>query len=217
MYLEFVCRNAQHGLPLSLRDREQAATLLLGLEPDWSDRRIGEFCAISPHTVAALRSGSDEAGVEAARREGGPRRLGRDGKRRPVDTASLHERIAAEIRLRPRGSLREVAAAAGASPETVRTVKRRLQLAQGPALVESPAEPAGGPDWQEDLALRAMDAGPEFLLWFDRTAVGNEWREHAGQLPLNRVYAVADEARRRASAWRAFAEALEQRAQAPVR
>jgi hypothetical protein len=47
--------------------------------------------------------------------------------------------------------------------------------------------------------------------WLDVTAVDDGWFEHVGDLPLSRLYELADEARRRSIWWGRFADALEAR------
>jgi hypothetical protein len=69
-----------------------------------------------------------------------------------------------------------------------------------------PTEP-----WQDDRALASLDCAG-FMAWFKQTSVDDAdcWR-HVGDVPLSRVYIVADEARRRANSWSTFAAALEDR------
>jgi hypothetical protein len=66
--------------------------------------------------------------------------------------------------------------------------------------------------WQEDRALSSLDCGGGFIAWFEGTSVEEAecWR-YLREVPLSRVYLVADEARRRATAWSTFAAALEDR------
>jgi len=56
------------------------------------------------------------------------RRVGRDGRTRPVQAGEVRDRIREALEQNPTGSLRVIAAIAGASPETVRTVKSRLAV-----------------------------------------------------------------------------------------
>jgi hypothetical protein len=207
-YLEFVRRNSTHGKPLGQEDRTRAACELVRRCPDWSNRRIAQCCGMSPHTVAALRKRELDLGAEGARPDP-MRRVGRDGRRRPVNGEEARDRIVAEIRKRPRGSLREVAGVVGASPETVRSV-RRIMAESPRGLTGSETDSAS--TWELDRALVAMPSGNEFLTWFQRTAPGERWQVLALLVPLNRVYAVADEARRRSQSWKDFADVLEGRA-----
>jgi hypothetical protein len=171
------------------------------------------FCAISAHTVASLRRDALARSPERLESAKSERRIGLDGKRRPLDHAELRERIASEIRREPNRSLREIAAAISSSPETVRLVKRLIagdDLAAGER-AENTVEAL--PCWARDTALRTMTDGTTFLEWFERTAIDPSWSGYVDRVPLGRVYEIADEARRRAADWRTFAEALEKRVQ----
>ena len=122
-FVESVRRNLTNGLPLTLRDRKYAARVLLEQHGDWSDRRIGAVCAIDHGTVAALRA--DLAASPTGQNHHLDVRLGRDGRRRPVDYVSTRQRVLAALRAEPDASLRKIAQSAGVSPETVRTVKNQ--------------------------------------------------------------------------------------------
>jgi hypothetical protein len=65
--------------------------------------------------------------------------------------------------------------------------------------------------WQDDRALSSLDRAG-FLAWFRETSVDDAdcWR-YLSEVPLSRIYLVADEARRRANSWSTFAAALEDR------
>src|SRR6202012_870809 len=54
-FIRSVTANTRHGLPLTLRDRKQAAARLLRICPDKSDRAIAELAGLSGKTVGALR------------------------------------------------------------------------------------------------------------------------------------------------------------------
>jgi hypothetical protein len=122
-FVESIRRNLKNGLPLTRRDRKHAARVVLELHCDWSDRRIAALCAIDHGTVASLRADLDISPTGQNLRL--DTRLGRDGKRRPVDYASTRQRVIQAIRAEPQASLRQIAQSAGVSPETVRTVKSR--------------------------------------------------------------------------------------------
>ncbi len=127
-FVESIRRNVDHGLPLSVGDRRRAASHVLRRHPEWSDRRIASLCGLSGKTLARLRrdelAGSKVEGVIV----GLERRVGRDGKARPVQAGEVRDRIRQALEQNPAGSLRVIAAMAGASPETVRTVKTRLAV-----------------------------------------------------------------------------------------
>jgi ParB-like chromosome segregation protein Spo0J len=218
-YVEFVRCNVGHGLPLGIDERRAAVRRILGTHAERSDRGIAELCGVSPKTVARMR---DELGASSASRA---TRVGRDGRVRPVDPAAIREAIAAELERCPEASLRAVARVVGASPETVRSVRNRMQAGSPACRALAPVHD-GDLDatvlgllprarrserpWQQDQALASSDGGEQFVTWFDATAVdGADRWEYLGVVPLSRTYEVADEARRRAAFWASFAESLE--------
>jgi hypothetical protein len=209
---------------------------------EWSDRRIASVCGLSGKTVARLRreecsARSDRDGVVVDM----PRRVGRDGKTRPIQPGEVRDRIRRALEQNPGGSLRTIAALAGASPETVRTVRSRLiQDQPDPRRRGTPAPGAGrvgvgvdavihfprtDPDrthrersmawaedaWISDAALRSCGDGGEFARWFDDSNVDDVWHRYVWTVPVGRIYDIVDEARRRAASWTAFASLLESR------
>ena len=226
-HLEFVRRNVSHGLPLTLAERRAAARRFVTSCPELSDRGIAAVCGLSPRTVRRLR---EEAGAVAERSNGsrrGQRRVGRDGRVRPIDPKATRARIAEEIARQPDASLRKIASAVGASPETVRSVRNELRGANastgGNGSVDDPAATALsllsrspgsriGLVCNDDRAFTDREDGPEFVEWFGATSVeqGQLW-QYVESVPLSRVYEIADEARRRAEFWTSFAGAVEGR------
>jgi hypothetical protein len=213
-YLESVRRNIDHGLPLSLEDRRRAARRILSRHAEWSDRRIAALCGLSGKTVARLRRDLPEPyrsddGVVI----GMNRRVGKDGKARPVRAAEVRDRIRLALDQNPQGSLRSIAATAGASPETVRSVRARIQVVGNPP---EAAEVAPGPvvvprAWDSDRALTSCADAGRFAEWFTSTTVEEDWHQHIWTIPVGRIYEVVDEARRRADCWSTFASLLESR------
>jgi ParB-like chromosome segregation protein Spo0J len=230
-YLEFVRRNVAHGLPLTLVERRRAARRILSSRPDRSDRGIGALCGLSPRTVARLR---EEAGTDAARANGThhPKgRVGRDGRVRPIDPAAVRAQIAEELVRQPDASLRKIASAVGASPETVRSVRNEMRavtasssstphdvqaadgsLATVRALLAGSRKAAIVDACRDDRAFTDREDGQQFVDWLNETSVepGDLWR-YVDSVPLSRVYVIADEARRRAEFWTRFAMAVEGR------
>jgi hypothetical protein len=227
-FLEAIRRNVSHGLPLSVADRRRAARRVLMRNPDWSDRRIASLCGLSDKTVGRIRRVGSLGIVPV------DRRVGRDGKIRPVQPGEVRDRVRQALEENPAGSLRAIAAVAGASPETVRSVRARLQMndpglneADLPAVVSKPshettmsvlsvfAQPecrnAQKPSQKEWTADRALSSCGEFTEWFSSTNVGGDWHNFLWTIPLGRVYEVVDEARRRAAVWTSFASLLEAR------
>jgi ParB-like chromosome segregation protein Spo0J len=220
IYTEFVRRNASHGLPLSLEEREAAARRMLRTHPEWSDRRVASTCSLSPGTVARVRRASEGGpGTCATEPRGQLRaRVGRDGRSRPLDRRELRLRIAEVLRANPGASLRGVAAQVGASPGTVRSVRAQIGLGTeaGERALEQGAIACGAWEgdeqaWLPDCAVLSTDEGSDFAVWFTRTAVTDGWQAYLAAVPYSRIYDVADEARRRAAHWADFARALEAR------
>jgi transposase-like protein len=125
-FLLAVKANVIHGLPLSRTDRHAAAARIVALQPQMSDRAIGESAGLAAKTVAAIRRRSTDAARLHAR-------VGKDGRIRPLSSAQGRQRAAELLAERPEASLREVARAAGISPATAGDVRRRLQRGQQPA------------------------------------------------------------------------------------
>jgi ParB-like chromosome segregation protein Spo0J len=225
-YVEFVRCNVSHGLPLTLVERRAAARRLVRSRPELSDRGIAQVCGLSPRTVARLR---EEAGADTSTSNGSRHakgRIGRDGRVRPIDPAGVRARIAEELARSPDASLRAIACAVGASPETVRSVRNEMRTAELSSPHETGVEHE--PDatvlgllsrsrkasialaWGDDRALTDRENGQQFVDWFGKTSVeqGDLWR-YLESVPLSRVYEIADESRRRAEFWTRFALAAE--------
>jgi ParB-like chromosome segregation protein Spo0J len=114
--------NVTHGLPLGLSDRQRAAERIIASHPHWSDRRVASVAGIAPGSVGEIRR---RLGSGAADPEG--RRLGQDGRMRSLDGTAGRLRAGELLTEEPGLSLRQVARAAGISPETVRDVRNRLR------------------------------------------------------------------------------------------
>jgi ParB-like chromosome segregation protein Spo0J len=147
--------NTLHGLPLSRADRVLGAKRILCWHPDWSDRAMGTATGLSPKTIAAIRRESTDD------RQQSGKRLGRDGKRRPVTAIEGRKRAAEFITTRPDASLREIARETDVSLGTVQDVRARmrggldpltpgrasppLKVADDPGTEPEPARPAPFP------------------------------------------------------------------------
>jgi len=221
-YAEAVGRNVRHGLPLTLDERRRAARELLLRLPERSDRSLAGLCGLDHKTIARLRH--EVAGSDA--RPGTLRPAGR-----PAGGSELRARIAAAIAEHPDASLRRIAVRVGASPETVRSVRKELasgEVRMGPSLparevdprrvdvdsqphpVSSASEPSSA--WMSDAAFADEPRRIAFARWFDDASAAGSWALHVPHVPLSRVYDVAAQARSYADAWRRFADALELRA-----
>jgi hypothetical protein len=173
--------NIRHGKPLSRSERQAAAGALLRRCPERSDRWLAEVCGLSHSTVARIRQAADALGPGA--------RTGRDGRRRPVDSAAGRAAIAKALAEDPGSSFRRAAETAGVAPSTVhRTVAAVRRLG-----AEPPQHPASSPP-----VLPLEDIGAL----------------HPEDVPLGRIYEVADELRRRARTCLELADTLERRARA---
>lgn len=133
--------NGTHGLPLSKADRVSGARRVLGSHPDWSDRAVARITGLSAKTVASLR----EKPVEGTPLDG--KRIGRDGRRRPVGPGEGRRRAAEYIAAHPNAPLRQVARETDVSLGTVHDVSARLRRGESP----------------ERSACRTPDAGPQPL------------------------------------------------------
>jgi len=216
----FLQRNNAHGRPPSAADREHGVLRILATEPLWSDRKIAAVAGSTPKWIARLR----QRATGGARPGDTERRVGRDGRSRPVRPAETRQQIMKALDERPDAPLRVIARELGVSPETVRSVRNERQ----PAGVVDPASAAscGNLDkltfgrnpliskqktWSCDRAFQSTEAGLSFLEWFESTAMKSSGFDRLEQVPLSRVYEIVDEAHSRASAWTDFARALEAR------
>jgi hypothetical protein len=210
-FLESVRLNSRHGLPLTLRERKYAASRILALCPAWSDRRIADLCGLAHETVGRLRSLHRWQSGEHRQVD---KRVGRGGRSHTVNPAAVRERIVAAIQAHPEASLRKIALIAGSNHETVRSVRHQLAARARPQLSPVPTgATTGGPALSPlaDAAFTSTDRGASFARWFELTTITNEWADQVESVPLSRIYEIADEARRRASAWTQFAVALTMR------
>lgn len=113
--------NVLHGLPLSRADRISGAKRILAAHRDWSDRAVAAVSGLSAKTIASLRNRS----TEDMQFHG--KRLGRDGKWRPVSAIEGKVYAAEYIDAHPDAPLREVAREAGVSLGTVHAVRDKMR------------------------------------------------------------------------------------------
>lgn len=144
--------NRSHGLPLSLADRKAAAARIVSSHTQWSNRAIAVVTGLSHKTVGAIRRRLDGEipQIDA--------RISQDGRIRPINAAAGRSRAAELLAANPGASLRQVAAAAGISPETVRDVRTRLRNGTDPLLPRQRRDgqatdpPPSTPAWSDDAA-----------------------------------------------------------------
>lgn len=130
--------NALHGLPLSRADRISGAKRILINHSDWSDRALAGVTGLSAKTIASLRnSSSDKVHLNL-------KRIGRDGKRRPVVAGEGRRRAAEYINAHPDAPIREVARVADVSVGTVYDVREKIRRDAMHA-AEPEAQAAGSP------------------------------------------------------------------------
>lgn len=153
--------NVLHGLPLSKADRISGAKRVLAAHTDWSDRAVAEISGLSAKTIASLRNrATDEMQFRG-------KRLGRDGRRRPLSAAEGRRRAAAYIGAHPEAPLREVAREADVSLGTVHDVRERLRRGwdcatqeRGRQLAIAPVRPADGMSAPAPLPRNALPGSP---------------------------------------------------------
>jgi ParB-like chromosome segregation protein Spo0J len=224
-----VKENITHGLPLSTPDRKAAAANIIASHPEWSDRTIAEATGVSDKTVSAIRSGTTSESPQSSTR------LGKDGRLRPLNSASMRKQAASIIREHPHQGLREIARATGLSPATVRDVRERLNRNEDPvperyreavkrefeasprqygALIH--AEPVDRrkllAKLTTDPSLKFSEAGRNMLWWLHKYSVDLEACEGmAISIPEHWSMPVAALARNCAQAWMVLATQLEER------
>lgn len=118
--------NTSHGLPLAKADRLGGAKQVLTDHPDWSDRAIAGITGLSAKTIASLRgrpSGEPDPAIK---------RIGRDGRQRPVTAGEGRRRAAEYISAHPNAPLRQVARETDVSLGTVHDVSTRLRRGVSP-------------------------------------------------------------------------------------
>ncbi|ALV30878.1 ParB N-terminal domain-containing protein [Streptomyces sp. CdTB01] len=150
--------NGLHGLPLSRTDRVAGAQRLLGSHPDWSDRAIAGIAGLSAKTIASLRERS------AITTPLGGKRIGQDGRRRPVDAGEGRRRAAEYIAAHPGAPLRQVARATDVSLGTVHDVSARLRRGEEPERNghrTHPAHPAHPGHPGRPQHMRPVPSAPE--------------------------------------------------------
>ncbi len=113
--------NTLHGLPLTRADRISSAKRILAAHADWSDRAVASITGLSAKAIASIRNSA------AGDMQFNGKRLGRDGKRRPVASGEGRQRAAEYITAHPGASLREVARETDVSLGTAHDVRERIR------------------------------------------------------------------------------------------
>ncbi|MEU6492245.1 transcriptional regulator [Streptomyces sp. NPDC046984] len=227
-----VALNVVHGLPLSLEERSEAAKRIFTRYPEWSDRSVASIAGLSPKKAADIRHDLfGDTGI-------GERRVGRDGRARPLEPSQGRALAGLLIAKNPGASLRQVAKEAGVSPTTVADVRDRMARGESPTLPEprprqsplarrpprrtSTAVSPSGSDavpvtelvamlelLRRDPSLRLSEAGRSILRLLDASAAFARNREGIiASLPPHCKTAVARLAHGYARSWQQFASEL---------
>lgn len=198
--------NIRHGLPLSRSDRDHAAARILVEHPGWSDRAIAKAAGLSAKAVAAIRRRIDDGTMQPARR------LGRDGRVRPVSGAEGRRSASVFIAANPDASLRTIARDAGISLGTARDVRERMRLGLDPVperqrrrtVVPEPRRerPRGAAQARlrelleqltRDPALRFNESGRALLRWCLARVQETETRDQLiAQAPTHSWYTLIE-------------------------
>lgn len=220
--------NTQQGLRLSRAECTAAAVRILGMYPQWSDRAIAQICCLSDKTVGSLR-GCATADIPRLHK-----RVGKDGRARPLDN-SEGRRIARQLlRENPDASLRWVGRVAGMSPNTVRRVRDGMRRSRSLSIPEqqgrndrtncsanhpSPETPNRSARrhimmlLSKDPALYMNDSGKSLLRWLARcTDFPQNHTDIANLVPSHCTSDVFRLALTCSNWWKALTEALKRRA-----
>ena len=227
-FLLAVRANIEHGLPLSLADREAAAQRILRWYPLWSDRAIAGAVGLAPSTLGAIRGRSTDCSPQSNAR------MGRDGRIRPMSTLDGRLRASEILSDRPDTPLRDVAAEAGVSLGTAHDVRDRMRRGEDPVPErQRPQEDRdtnrcgrrgllrrrrrGNPvPWLSirnslirDPSIRYAPSGRELLRWFDAHAMASgSWRGVIEAIPPHWADAIAGVAYACGDEWYEFAGEL---------
>lgn len=220
-----VVTNITCARPLPATDRRAAATRIMRHRPEASDRLIAELAGLTPKAVGTLRRQAAQTLPNPARR------MGKDGRLRPVNPSD-GRRIASQIlEADPDASLREIAKRAGISIGTAHDVREKIRQGSDPISPKSracsrctAARTAEIPDdnvdfdlilrrLRRDPAVRYSQSGRTLLNWLSspRLLSTADWQNIADSIPPHCSFEIIQIARNCAQAWTAFAEELDRR------
>ncbi|MBB5076460.1 streptomycin biosynthesis regulator [Nonomuraea endophytica] len=230
VFLAAVRANATHGLPLSLQDRRAAALRIIESHPGMSDRSIAEVTGLSAKTVSGLRQCStvDFPQLNA--------RVGKDGRRRPLNAEEGRVRAAMVIAANPDASLRKIAQDAAVSVGTAHAVRQRIRRGEDPLAAQTAERHAdAGPvaartpkrrrpehrttdvvmrlqSIQRDPSLRLSEAGRHLLRWMHIHVTAKDMQPNLlDAVPSHLAPIVADLALQCAEIWIDFAHDVRER------
>jgi ParB-like chromosome segregation protein Spo0J len=219
IFLVSVYANIRHGLPLTLADRRAAAAKIILLRPEASDRWIAQLTGLADKTVGSIRR-------DSALPCGQSRRLGRDGRVRPLDATESRRVAEALILSNPDASLRQIAHEAGISLGTARDVREKMRQGIDPVQSKKQLRTASKEaraeliDYElslkrlrQDPSIRYTDSGRQFLRWFCPPRIINrsDWQPIAELIPSHCTFDVIRIARSCARVWSEFADYLDDR------
>ena len=225
--------NIAHGLPLSRADRTAAAVRIMRSHPRWSNRMVASATGLSAGTIGKVRRRSTVQNGQSTTR------VGRDGRKRPLDGTVGRVRASELLAEKPGASIRAIALEAGVSPSTVHDVRQRIRNGQEPVVPQprAPEPPAAAlpPDLypprrtvghavtvgradtilaslKADPSLRFRDAGRSLIRWLEAYRVGMAGSNKIVEMvPDHCATSVAKLARGYARVWTEIAAQLEQR------
>lgn len=217
-FLRAVEANVTHGFPLSQADRRAAAARITKSHPYMSDRAIAQVVGLAAKTVASIRRDLEDESVTML-----TRRIGRDGRTRPLSSVEGRRRVAELMAERPHASLREVARTAGVSPATASDVRKRLQRGEEPVpssadrpkprIAAEPPDPASVLEkLLRDPSLRHNEEGRRLLHMLRTSTLGaTKLSELACAMPPHCTTLVRELARHYAQLWSEFDRELDER------
>jgi ParB-like chromosome segregation protein Spo0J len=197
--------NVAHGLPLSFADRKAAVRRILDGSPSLSNRAVAAITGLSSKTVASIRQGVADPSSE--------RRLGSDGRQRPLDAEAGRRRAADLLALDPALSVRQLAARAGVSLGTAHDVRKRVRAGKEPTRRRREPRRSAEEDpramlqaLSRDPALRFSTPGKRMLRWLhDKSLDRSEWLGLIAALPPHCLPLIGKLARHYEEQWHAVA------------
>ena len=209
-YFVGVHENTAHGKPLNPAERRMAASRILKSRPDLSDRVVARICGLSHRTIAARRKSDPTSNVA--------KRVGADGRARPLSSSDARQRAAELIIAFPEHSNRSIARSVGLSEGTVRDVRRhmgRLAEASRESRIEQMAslsDPPARPDESQLPEKGTVDDGALFARWMMAHSISQaSWTDLLDDIPVFQRPQVIGEALRISDSWRDLAKQLEGR------
>jgi hypothetical protein len=221
-FLRSVEANVKHGFPLSQADRRAAAARIIASHPAMSDRAIAHVAGLGAKTVASIRRTTSDGAPQSGRR------IGRDGRIRPLNSLEGRIRAAELFTARPDASLREVAREAGVSPATAGDVRKRMRRGELPVPTR-PERPRPAPETApvvpvlvvrklvQDPSLRHKEEGRRLLRMLQQCAIGpDDWAGLVEAVPAHCADVVRQLALQYARTWSSFAQGLDDRTRMPA-